>query len=55
MRSPLWRRALTLRDLLKRYQAEHPEGVKESSTRSTESIHIGHLVRIMGPETAVRG
>jgi integrase len=52
---PTLKAPLTLRDLLKRYQAEHPEGVKESSTRSTESIHIGNLVRIMGPMTAVRG
>jgi integrase len=46
---------LTLGDLLNRYQAEHPEGVKESCTRSTESIHIAHLVRLIGPRTAVRG
>src|SRR3954447_17682104 len=34
---------LTLGELFRRYQAEHPEGVKESSTRSTESIHTAHL------------
>src|SRR5271168_4468075 len=33
---------LTLGELLKRYETEHPAGVKESSTRSTESIHIAH-------------
>lgn len=44
----------TLGELLKRYQAEHPPGVKESSTHSTESIHIAHLLRIVGPKTSVR-
>jgi integrase len=45
---------LTLGELLKRYQTEHPEGVKESSTRSTESIHIAHLLRIIGSKTSVK-
>jgi len=44
---------LTLGELLKRYQAEHPDGVKESSTRSTESIHIAHLVRLIDSKTTV--
>src|SRR4051794_14908180 len=39
---------VTLADLLNRYQAEQLEGVKECSTRSTESIHIAHLLRIIG-------
>ena len=43
---------LTLAELLRRYQAEQLEGVKESSTRSTESIHIAHL-RILGSNTNV--
>ena len=30
------------------------EGVKESSTRSTESIHIAHLLRVIGSKTNVR-
>jgi integrase len=41
-------------ELLKRYQAEHPAGVKEASTRSTETIHIAHLLRLIEPQTAVR-
>jgi hypothetical protein len=45
---------LTLGELLGRYQTEHPDGVKESSTRSTEKIHIAHLLRIIEPKTAVR-
>jgi integrase len=45
---------LTLGDLFKRYQAEHPEGVKESSTRSTESIHTAHLLRLLGSRTSAR-
>jgi hypothetical protein len=45
---------LSLGELLKRYRAEHRDGVKESSTRSTESIHIAHLLRIIDPKTAVR-
>jgi integrase len=44
----------TLADLLNRYQAEQLEGVKEPSTRSTESIHIAHLLRIIGSKTDVR-
>jgi hypothetical protein len=35
---PVLKAPLTLSELLKRYQAEHPDGVKELSTRSTESI-----------------
>jgi integrase len=45
---------LTLGELLWRYQAEHPEGVKEPTTRSTESIHIAHLRRLIDPTLAVR-
>jgi integrase len=45
---------LTLGELLKRYEIEHPPGVKESSTRSTESIHIAHLLRIIGSKTSVK-
>jgi integrase len=44
---------LSLGELLKRYHAEHPDGVKESSTRSTESIHIAHLVRLIDSTTTV--
>jgi hypothetical protein len=43
---PALKAPLSLGELLKRYRAEHPDGVKESSTRSTESIHIAHLVRL---------
>jgi integrase len=50
---PALKAPLTLGELLNRYQAEHPDGVKESSTRSTESIHIAHLVRLIDPKTAV--
>src|SRR4051794_38019099 len=45
---------LSLGELFKRYQAEHPVGVKESSTRSTESIHTAHLLRLIGSKTSVR-
>jgi integrase len=50
---PTLKAPLTLGELLRRYQAEHPDGVKESSTRSTESIHIAHLLRIIDRQTAV--
>jgi len=50
---PALKAPLTLGELLKRYQAEHPDGVKESSTRSTESIHIAHLVRLIDSKTTV--
>jgi integrase len=50
---PALKAPLTLGDMLRRYQAEHPNGVKESSTRSTEAIHIAHLVRIIDPKAAV--
>src|SRR5271155_4923828 len=51
---PALKAPLTLGELLKRYEAEHPDGVKESSTRSTETIHIAHLLRLIDPKTAVR-
>ena len=35
---PTLKAPLTVGELLERYQIEHPDGVKESSTRSTESI-----------------
>jgi integrase len=50
---PTLKSPLTLGELLARYQAEHPDGVKESSTRSTEKIHIAHLLRIIDRQTAV--
>jgi hypothetical protein len=50
---PALKAPLTVGELLKRYRTEHPDGVKESSTRSTESIHIAHLLRIIDPKTAV--
>ena len=51
---PVLQAPLRFGELLKRYQAEHPAGMKESSTRSTETIHIAHLVRLIDPRTAVR-
>ncbi len=50
---PALKSPLTLGELLGRYQAEHPDGVKESSTRSTEKIHIAHLLRIIDRQTVV--
>jgi hypothetical protein len=41
-------------ELLKRYEAEQPAGVKETSKRSTETIHIAHRLRLIDPKTAVR-
>jgi hypothetical protein len=35
-------------------EAEHPAGVKEAITRSTETVHIAHLLRLIDPNTAVR-
>jgi integrase len=51
---PVVRAPLNVGELLKRYRSEHPDGVKESSTRPTESIHIAHLLRIIDPKTAMR-
>jgi integrase len=50
---PTLKSPLTLGELLRRYQSEHPDGVKETSTRSTEKIHIAHLLRIIDRQTAV--
>jgi hypothetical protein len=44
---------LRLGELFSRYQAEHPAGVEETTTRSTEVIHISHLLRLIGPKAAV--
>jgi hypothetical protein len=49
---PALKAPLTLAELLSRYQAEHPAGVKEASTRSTETIHIAHLLRLIEPKTS---
>jgi integrase len=46
-RKPALKASVSFGELLTRYQAEHPDGVKETSTRLTESIHIGHLLRII--------
>ncbi len=51
---PVLETPLKFGELLKRYHAEHPAGVKEASTRSTETIHIAHLLRLIDPQTAVR-
>jgi len=51
---PVLETPLRFGELLKRYHAEHPDGVKESSTRSTEKIHTAHLLRIIDRQTAVR-
>jgi hypothetical protein len=50
---PALRAPLTVGELLERYQAEHPDGVKESIARSIESIRIAHLLRIIDRKTAV--
>jgi hypothetical protein len=50
---PTLKSPLTLGELLGRYQAEHTAGMKESSTRSTEKIHIAHLLRIIDRQIAV--
>jgi hypothetical protein len=51
---PALKAPLTLGELLKRDQTEHPDGVKESRTRSTESIHIAHLLRLIDPKTTAQ-
>src|SRR5579871_7457 len=51
---PLLKAPLMFGELLKRYQAEHPAGVKEASTRSTETIHLAHLLRLIDPKIDVR-
>jgi hypothetical protein len=44
---------LTLVDVLKLYQVDHRDGVTESSTNSTESIHLPHLLQIIDPKTSL--
>jgi hypothetical protein len=50
---PILKAPLTLGELLKRYRAEHPDGVKESSTRSTKTIQIAHFLRLIDSKTTV--
>lgn len=38
---------ISLDELLQRYPPEHPAGVKQSSTRSTESIYTTELLRFI--------
>src|SRR5262249_46315650 len=40
-------------ELFGRYRGEHPDGVKASTTRSTEAIDVAHLLRLVGAKTAV--
>jgi hypothetical protein len=51
---PFLETPLSFGELLKRYQAERPEGVKEPGTCSTEKIRIAHLLRIIDRQTSVR-
>lgn len=45
--------ALTLAAFFKRYKTGLPEGAKEANTRYIESIHIEHLLRLIGAQTAL--
>lgn len=42
---------LTLRSVWDRYLAELPDTAKDKSTRQTEKLHFGHLLRILKPST----
>ncbi len=46
--------SVTLSTFFRRYRAEFTAGAKEKSTLYTETIHLGHLERIIGPRTGVR-
>lgn len=46
--------SVPLKDFFRRYRDTFTEGAKESSTRYTETIHMKHLERIIGPRTGVR-
>jgi hypothetical protein len=51
---PVVQKPLTLKQFFDDYLEKHPAGVKESSTRYTEAIHIQHLTRLLGAATPVR-
>jgi hypothetical protein len=50
---PVIPKPLTLKKFFDQYLEKHPHGVKESSTRYTEDIHIEHLTRLLGAATPV--
>src|SRR5947209_4157354 len=44
----------TLGMLLAAYQRELPAGAKEPNSLRTERIHLGHVARLLGPDTALK-
>jgi len=51
---PVVQKPLTLKEFFDHHLEKHRNGVKESSTRYTEDIHIEHLTRLIGADTPVR-
>jgi integrase len=47
---PEFEKPLSLGELFREYE-KLPEGVKEANTRATETIHMKHLLRILGTRT----
>jgi integrase len=51
---PTIAKPMILKEVFDHYQQKHPAAAKEENTGYTEGIHINHLIRIIGAETAIR-
>jgi len=51
---PVVEKRITLREFFEHYRTYLPEGAKEANTRYTENIHLAHLERLIGADTAVK-
>ena len=51
---PVVEKRITLREFFEHYRTHLPEGAKEANTRYTENIHLAHLERLIGADTAVK-
>lgn len=52
-RRPVVRKPLSLREFFDHYRKHLPATAKEKNTRSTEEIHLAHLERLLGRDTAI--
>ncbi len=51
---PVIEKRVTVREFFDHYRTHVPEGAKEANTRYTENIHLAHLERLIGAETALK-
>jgi integrase len=52
-REPDAKKAVSLGELVARYQAERPAAATEANSRATEDIHLRHVLRVLGAKISV--